>query len=257
MKNFLKSLLISSLFLLGACENASIQDAKKEKIEIPNIDVLFELKKVSEEDLKNLWLPRLEAIEKIQLRNISDAELLEVSGNSFLFSNSLNYAAKKLLNEKQSESTKTLLLQLSARITNFTRKLRNLMMKSGKVEKDEVNSDVPYARYADTTWLTIYYNDNTLNILNLVNSIIFDDDCDNAEVIKYYLSEIVMRLNEAADNNVYQNTVGEIEFNNPELIKKLHEKLQKSGYEKFSDTTTKKFLERIRTFAEKQDYATN
>lgn len=199
-----------------------------------NVNALFKLEKVSLADLENLWLLYLKAIEKIPLQSTTFEELSDISGLCFFYGNSVGFAAKKLLSERQEDSTKELLLFISARIVNFTRKLRDIITtRTGKT-------------HADTVWLTVWYNDIRLNILNSINSIVFDDS-NNADVTKYYLLEILMRLNESVDSNIYGNIVEEIAYDNPELFKKFSEKLQCLD-EKSSDAAAKKFLEKIKSF---------
>lgn len=226
-KTFLKSVLVLSVLMLVSCERYEVNIDRI----IDRVYSLSDLNDVTKKDLKNLWLPLLRAIENVNLSNISNED--EIISACHLFSNSLKLAAKKLFVEKQDDSTKELLLHISTRIMNFSRRLRNIVATHGK------------KLYADTFWLTVSYNDNELNVWSLINSIVFDS-CNNIEVVEYYLSEIAERLNESVDCNVYFNILGEIEDDIPDLINKLLEKVQRfGGVEKIMDPTAKKVFNYI------------
>lgn len=227
-KTFLKSVLVLSVLMLVSCERYEVNIDRI----IDRVHSLFDLNDVTKKDLKNLWLPLLRAIENVNLSNISNED--EIISACHLFSNSLKLAAKKLFVEKQDDSTKELLLHVSTRIMNFSRRLRDIAVKH-KWKKT----------MTDTFWLIVSYNDNELNVWSLVNSIVFDS-CDNIEVVEYYLSEIAERLNESVDNNVYFNILGEIEEDTPDLINKLLETVQRlGGVEKIMDPTAKKVFNYI------------
>ncbi len=231
-KTFLKSVLVLSVFMLVSCERYEVNIDRIIDRVYSLSDSLHDLNEVTKEDLKNLWLPRLRAIEKVNLSNISDE--IGIRDACFVFSNSLRWAARRLFVEKQDDSTKELLLHISTRIMNFSRKLRDIAVAhNGKTTG------------TDTFWLTVSYNDNELNVWSLINSIVFDC-CDNIEVVEYYLSEIAKRLNESVDSNVYFNILGEMEDDIPDLINKLLEKVQRlGGVEKIMDPTAKKVFNYI------------
>jgi hypothetical protein len=240
--------MISALLVISGCaerNNPKTSNIPTASIKLDDeIDALFALELPSENLLKTRCIPCIEAIEKIPLSNVTDEDKLsEIARICALFSNLLVNISKKMLAEKQSEFAKFLLLQLSIRIVSFTKRVRNIILKSNKMN-------------ADTLWLSVSYNDKYLNILDKINAITFLEDSNASNIMEYELVDIVTMLNETVDCNVYQNTVSEIELDNPKLIAKFYKQLQKHGI--FSSTNkilsnlaVRKFLEHIEQFVRK------
>jgi hypothetical protein len=254
MKFILKQVFMVWVFFLQGCSdyygksnNQTITHGFNSSISIDKlndeINALFAIESPSENLLKTGCISYVDAIEKISLSNVTDEDKLsEIARICALFSNLLVNISKKMLAEKQSESAKSLLLQLSLRIVSFTKRIRNIISKS-----NELN--------ADTLWLSVSYNDKYLNILDRINTITFLEDGNASNIIEYELFDIVAMLNESIDYNTYQNTVSEMEFDNPKLIAKFYEQLQKHGIfasaKILSNTAVRKFLKHIEEFAKK------
>jgi hypothetical protein len=246
----LKQLVITGVFFLQGCtsysekhNNQTIPAISAASIKLDDeINALFDVESPSEKFLKSRCIPCIEAIEKISLNNVTDDnKLSRIARTCALFSNLLVSISKKMLAEKQGKFTKSLLLQLSARIVSFTKKVRDIISKL-----NELN--------ADTLWLSVSYNDKYLNILDRINIITFLEE-GNASIIGHELLDIATMLNESADRNIYQNTVSEVEFDNPKLIAKFYEQLPKYGIFNSSkisgNPAVKKFLEHIGQFVRK------
>jgi outer membrane lipoprotein-sorting protein len=239
--------MISLLLVISGCteqNNRAISNNSTASIKTDDeIDALFAIESPSGNLLKTRCISCIEAIEKISLNNVIDEDKLsEIAKKCHLFSNLLVNISKKMLAEKQSEFGKSLLLQLSYRIVSFTKKVRNIISKSNKLN-------------ADTLWLSVSYNDKYLNILDRINTITFLEDDNVSNIMEYELFDIATMLNEAIDWNIYQNTVSEIEYDNPKLIAKFYEQLQKHGIfnrDKILDNSAvRKFLKHIEEFVQK------
>lgn len=157
-----------------------------------------------------------------------------------ILSNFVVSVSRKILKEKQNDNIKLQILEMSARIVRIARKLRNFTVKFNELS-------------AGTSWLSVASNDIYLNVLVKINDIVYDDKCDTTATVDYDITDIMFRLNESVDRNVYTNILEEIEYDNKELIQKLHKKLSKLGcYEKKNTTTRQKFLKHIKEFALKK-----
>jgi hypothetical protein len=184
----------------------------------------------------------INAIEKLPLSDIANNEdkLSDVERTCHVFSNLLTHISKKIFAEKTNVSLMDQLLRQSARITGFTKRVRNVALQYSE-------------QTADTLWLSVSYNDKYLNILSKINSITFLEDRKFAKkIIEYELIDIVGILNESLDRNIYQNTLSELEYDNIVLIKKFSERLSKEDIyvdDKISENEAlQKFLKHIREF---------
>ncbi|MBO6055969.1 MAG: hypothetical protein J6P84_03235 [Alphaproteobacteria bacterium] len=176
---------------------------------------------------------KLEPCLRFVEEDVSNLDRLDdVAGRCHLFSNKLISIAEKAMTDQRREDVNALILSMSARILEATRKVRNASIKTSWT--------------ADVPWLTVLYNDNRLHILNIMNLIAYDDDYDSHEAVEYELTNIVTRLNEVVDPDIYINTVKEIEYDNKHLVIKFHEKLQKVGvYGVKHSGPVRKFLNEI------------
>ncbi len=157
----------------------------------------------------------------------------DVAGRCHLFSNKLKSIAEKAMADQRQENVNALILSMSARILEATRRVRNASTKTSWT--------------ADVPWLTVLYNDNTIRILDIINLVTYDNDYDSHATVEYELTNIVTRLNESVDPNIYVNIVKGIESHNPKLIEKFYEKLQKVGsYNIEHSEPVQKFLNEIK-----------
>jgi hypothetical protein len=217
--------------------NVSILPSINEKI-----DSLFSRQQQTESMIKIECETLINAIEKLTLSDIASNKdkLSNVERICHLFSNLLTYISKKMSAEKNSTSSIAQLLRQSARITGFTKKIRNIALQYNELT-------------ADTLWLGVSYNDKYLNILSKINAITFLENARfTKKIIEYELSDIVGILNEALDGNIYQNTLSELEYDNAALIRKFYERLLKEGVyadNKISaNKAIEKFLKHIQKF---------
>ncbi len=176
---------------------------------------------------------KLEPCLRFVEEDVSNLDRLgDVAGRCHLFSNKLISIAEKAMADQRREDVNALILSMSARILEATRKVRDASTKTSWT--------------ADVPWLTVLYNDNCLHILNIMNLVAYDDNYDSHETVEYELTNIVTLLNEATDPDIYINTVREIEYDNKHLVIKFHEKLQKVGsYDIKHSRSVQKFLNEI------------
>ena len=177
---------------------------------------------------------KLEPCLRFVEEDVSNLDRLgDVAGRCHLFSNKLESIAKKAMEDQRREDVNALILSMSARILEATRKVRDASTKTSWT--------------ADVPWLTVLYNDNCLHILNIMNLVAYDDNYDSHETVEYELTNIVTLLNEATDPDIYINTVREIEFYNKHLVIKFYEKLEKVGsYNIRHSGPVQKFLDEIK-----------
>lgn len=201
-----------------------------------------ESEELSENILRTRYLPCLKSMENMFLSSSSNEEkLLNLAGSCHIFSNALINFAKKSIKQKQYVKNKVLILQISNRIAKLIQSIYEAM--PDKTDTPEIS----------TPWLSVTYNDNYLNILDIIYSITFDKSCDSVQNIQKMLDKIVARLDENADPNIYANIVEEIEFDNTELIKAFFEKLSKACCYKTEITQTfspkiQKFINHIKEY---------
>ena len=177
---------------------------------------------------------KLEQCLKFVEEDVSNLDRLgDVAGRCHLFSNKLISVSEEVMKDRRNEEANALILNMSARTLEAMRKVRNASTRTSWT--------------ADTPWLSVLYNDNTIRILDIINLVAYDDDYDSHATIEYELTNIVTRLNEAVDPNIYINTVREIEFYNKHLVIKFYEKLEKVGsYNIRHSGPVQKFLDEIK-----------
>jgi hypothetical protein len=256
------SAVLSFLFMSGCAQRSDrliAEDLGDKTIKISalqsingKIDDLFSGQQPTESMIKIECEMLINAIEKLPLSDIVNNEdklsyagdkLSDIERACLVFSNLLVHISKKISAEKINVSLMAQLLRQSARITDFTKKIRNMALQYSE-------------QTADTLWLSVSYNDKYLDILSKINSITFLKDTKFAKkIIEYELIDIVGILNEALDRNIYQNTLSELEYDNTALIKKFSERLSKEGIyadDKISENgAIQKFLSHIREFSTK------
>lgn len=195
------------------------------------IDTIWDLPSTADvSEIRNRYLPCLQFIEE-DVPNLDRLE--DVAGRCHLFSNKLISIAEKAMADQRREDVNALILSMSARILEAMRKVRNASTRTSWT--------------ADTPWLSVLYNDNCLHILDIMNLVAYDDDYDSHETVEYELTNIVTRLNEVVDPNIYINTVGGIKYDNKHLVIKFHEKLEKVGsYNIRHSAPVQKFLDEIK-----------
>lgn len=197
---------------------------------------------LSENTLKNKYLPCLASMKNTFPSSSSDEKkLYNLAGECHIFSNALTNFTRRSIKQKQYAKVRTLVLQISGEVARLVQKVYDIM-------PDE---NVPVA--ISTPWLSVTYNDNYLNILDIINSITFDNTYNSIKNIQPMLDKIVARLDEETDPNIYVNIVEEIEFNNTELIKMFFYKLSQVGcYEtrtiKTFSSATQKFINHVKTY---------
>lgn len=244
MRKFTNVAVILGLLMLpGGCETVNPSqsqqslpprdltyndNAEDQSVEMQTIWNLFGNTKSSE--IKEKLEPCLRFIEE-DVPNLN--RLNDVAGRCHLFSNKLKSIANEAMADQRRENVNALILSMSARILEATRKVRNASTRTSWT--------------ADVPWLTALYNDNYLHILNIMNLVAYDDDYNSYETVEYELTNIVTRFNEAVDPNIYQHIAGEIERDNKHLIMKFHEKLWKVGsYDVKHIASVQKFLNEIK-----------
>lgn len=175
--------------------------------------------------------PLVKVLETLKIDKLKKEQLFDTATRCHMLSNCLSSIARKLLKDKQPDRRKFYILELSARIMRVMRRVRNFIPE------------------ASTPWLSVLYNDIYLNILVKINDIVYDDECNTSESVSYDINDILFRLNEAVDPNIYTNTLEEIEYDNKELVKKLYAKLERLGYYNAKHAQTEqKFLTHIKEF---------
>lgn len=191
--------------------------------------------------LNDKLLPFIKTLESLQIEKLSKEQLGDNAGRCHILSNILIRISGKILKDKQSDNIKLCILELSARLMRVARRIRNLKVKFF----DDIRVSTP--------WLSVLGNDNYLNILVKINEVVYDDECDTSESVDYDITDIVFRLNESVDWNIYTNTLEEIEYDNEELIKKFYKKLEKLGFYKTKNIAAKeKFLSHIKNAVTKK-----
>lgn len=203
-------------------------------------DIPKEIKGNPQKFLDDKLLPLVKVLELLPIEGLSNEKMGDNAVRCHILSNFVVSVSRKILKEKQNDNIKLQILEMSARIVRIARKLRNFTVKFNELS-------------ASTSWLSVASNDIYLNVLVKINDIVYDDKCDTTATVDYDITDIMFRLNESVDRNVYTNILEEIEYDNKELIQKLHKKLSKLGcYEKKNITTQQKFLKHIKEFALKK-----
>jgi hypothetical protein len=206
------------------------------------IDHLFSAQLPDESVIKSEFETIINEIQQLPISNITNNEnkLFDLVKTCTVFSNLLVHISRKISAEKINASMMASLLRQSAKITDFTKKIRNVAMQYSEPT-------------ADTLWLSVSYNDKYLNILSKINAVTFLEDTKHAKkIIEYEIIDMVDILNEALDYNIYQSILSELEYDNTALIRKFNEKLSKEGVyadDKISgNEAMKKFLKHIQKF---------
>ncbi len=219
---------------------------KKDDILWLQIHELFGINEISEDVIVKEWLPCLRMIERCTPQ--------EASEWCHFFSNSLSHLGRKIMTDKRDPKLNAMVLEISSRLMEVTRKARNTLLKKNQ-EKNELATR---QTQANTMWLSVSANDYNLRIWNIMNMVAYDDEYDSIEAIEYELDNIGNLVNKSTgprelytgesktsgQGSVYFDSA--LEDCEDKLVEKFHEKLEKvEGYKIKHSEPVQKFLDEV------------
>ena len=208
---------------------------KKEDARWLQIYELFGVNEISEDVILKKWIPCFRLLER---------DTPEEAGNwCHWFSNSLAYLAKSVMVDGRNPNINSLILDMSTRLVEITRKARNAQLKA-KPEKD---AEAANETIANTMWLSVTNNDRNIRIWNIMNLVVYDDEYDSLKTVEFELDNIGNIVNRSLGPNVYFDAGCNEKVS--KLIENFYAKLQKVGsYNIKHSEPVRKFLEHIEKY---------
>ena len=217
-----------------------IQNKGENSLEI-QIYRLFKIRKISEDVIKEKWLPILKTLEDY------DPNQSEYFGS--LFSKSLINLAGKIMVKNRDPEVNFLILKMSSRTMGVMDKAKNAWLKAnpGKVWDTALD-------FRTFFWVTASDNDKWLRRWNILNSVAYDDKCNSPEAVRKEIDEII----DFTDQKDFQyreywgtpNINWDMYYKILQLIEDFYKKLKKIGcYDVKHDEKTQKFFDFIKKYA--------
>lgn len=202
---------------------------------------LFKIRKISEDVIKEKWLPILKTLEGY------DPNKSEYFGS--LFSKSLINIAGKIMVKNRDPEINSLILNMSSRTMEVMDKAKNAWLKANPGKVWDTARD-----FRTFFWVNVSDNDKWLRRWNILNSVAYDDKCDSLEAVKKEIGEII----DLTDEKDFQyreywglpNINWDMYYKIPQLIEDFYKKLKKIGcYDVKHDEKTQKFFDFIKKYA--------
>lgn len=198
---------------------------------------LFEVNEISEDVVLKKWIPCFRLLER---------DTPEQAGNwCHWFSNSLAYLAKSVMVDGRNPNINSLILDMSTKLVEITRKARNAQLKALPEQDAEASNET----IANTMWLNVTGNDHNIRIWNIMNLVAYDDEYNSLETIEFELDNIGNIVNRSIGPNVYFNAGCNDKVS--KLIENFYAKLQKVGnYNIKHSEPVRKFLEHVEKYVQ-------